>query len=300
MRKRIFVCLAAGACLATAGVALAQEKSGPPKVLVITREVVKPGKGTAHEKWETGWPAAFTKAKWPVHFLAMTSMTGESRALFLAGYDSLADWEKDIKAQEQNEALYASEEMLGAREGEFLTESRNAVALYQPELSYHADVKLGEMRYFVIFAVHVKPGHDKHFEEVRKIARAAHEKANLGDHYAVYHVTSGAPGGLYLIILPMKSLSELDNFPTVHGKAYQDALGEEGQKKLDEFTTHGQESSESNIFAFSPKMSYVSKETVDSAPDFWAPKPKAKAAVTEKQAEKQPEKKAEKKAEKKP
>jgi hypothetical protein len=286
MRKRVLVSLAAGACLAAAGVALAQEKMGPPKVLVIGREVVKPGKGTAHEKWEAGYPAAFAKAKWPTHYLAATALTGESRALFFAGYDSLADWEKDSKAQEKNESLSATLDMLTDKDGGFLTESRNAVAVYQPDLSYHAGVNIGQMRYFWIVSIHVKPGHDKQFEEVRKLVVAAHEKANLADHYAVYHVTAGTPGGHYLIFIPMKSLSELDNFMTVHGQAYKDALGEEGQKKLDEFAAHGQESSETNIFAFSPKMSYVSKETVDSDPDYWAPKPKAKPAAEKKEPEK--------------
>ncbi len=299
MRKRILVCLAAGACLAAASVALAQEKTGPPKVLVIGREVVKPGQGSAHEKWEAGYPAAFAKAKWPTHYLAMTALTGENRVLFLAGYDSIADWEKDFKAQEKNEAFTASMDALNSKDGGFLSEARTAVALYQPDLSYHPPASIAKMRYFLIVSVHVKPGHNEHFEDVRKMVRAAHEKANATDGYAVYHITAGSDGSVYLLIVPMKSLAELDDFPNVHGKAYQDAVGDEGRRKIQELAREGQESSTTAIFAFSPKMSYVTKETIDADPDYWAPKPKAKAAMTEKQAEKQPEKQPEKKAKKK-
>jgi hypothetical protein len=282
MRKRFFVCLAAGAFLAAAGVARAQEK-----VLVFSREVVKPGKATAHEKWEAGFPAAYAKANWTTsYYLAMTALSGEPRVLFMAPFNSLADWEKDFKAQEQNEALSATVEMLAEKDGDFLSEVRNAVALYQPDLSYNADFKVGEMRYFVIYSVHVKPGHVNQFEEVRKLMRAAHEKAKVDEHYAVYQLTVGAPAGTYLIIIPFKSLAEYDNFSTEHGKAYQDALGEEGRMKLREFAAQGQESPEINIFAFSPKMSYVPKETVDYDPEFWAPKPKAKPAAEKKKPEK--------------
>ena len=37
----------------------------PPPVLLIQRELEKPGKGTAHNQWEAGWPAAFAKANLP-------------------------------------------------------------------------------------------------------------------------------------------------------------------------------------------------------------------------------------------
>ncbi len=95
-------------CLGSVLLAQAQQVMlTPPKVLVITREVLKPGKGAAHEKWETGWPRAFAKAKWPTRYLAVSSMTGENRALYMSGYESLAAWEADTRAIEQNAVLSA-------------------------------------------------------------------------------------------------------------------------------------------------------------------------------------------------
>ena len=65
--------------------ALAQPPTSPspPKVLRIYREEVKPGKVAAHEKVEVGWPQAFTKANYAVHYLAMTSMAGPYEAWFI-------------------------------------------------------------------------------------------------------------------------------------------------------------------------------------------------------------------------
>ena len=70
------------------GVLAAEEMSGgavpPPKVLVIFREFLKPGKaGRTHEKSESAFVQALARAKWPTHYLALTSMSGRSRALFI-------------------------------------------------------------------------------------------------------------------------------------------------------------------------------------------------------------------------
>lgn len=61
-------------------------------------------------------------------------------------------------------------------------------------------------------------------------------------------------------------------------KTFQEAEGEENVKKLQRIAADAYLSVESNIFAFSPKMSYVSKEWIGSDPAYWAPKP-AKPAV---------------------
>src|SRR5271166_6122898 len=72
-------------------VAAAQEKPdmSPPKVLGITREWTKPGRnGTAHEKTESAFVQAMTRAKWPTHYLAVDSVSGKPRSLFFTAYDS--------------------------------------------------------------------------------------------------------------------------------------------------------------------------------------------------------------------
>jgi hypothetical protein len=111
--------------------------------------------------------------------------------------------------------------------------------------------------------------------------------AGLKEHYSVYHVTAGAPAGLYLIFVTIKGLADMDAYEALHGQAYKDALGgEEGQNKIRDFNREGLESSETNLFVFSPKMSYMPKAWVDADPDFWAPKPApaAKPAAAKKEA----------------
>ncbi|MBI3668973.1 MAG: hypothetical protein HY237_04235 [Acidobacteria bacterium] len=285
MKKSMFLFVAACLFLSTTSIALAQEQapSGPPKVLQIYREEVKPGKGAAHEKVEAGWPRAFANVKSPTHYLAMVSVTGPSEAWFVTGFDSLAAWEKDRLATEKNPALTAELDQLGAKDGELLSSVRSIVASYREELSYRATgVNLGQMRYFYVTTFRIRPGHENDFVEANKIIRAAHEKANVPEHWAVFQVLSGLPSGTYLTFQPLQSLAEVDTFPQTHGKTYQEATGDEGRQKLRELTSAGMLSSETSIFLFSPKMSYVSKETAAADPGFWTPKPAVQVAAVAK------------------
>ena len=276
MRRTLLTVLAVVLLLSVAWPAMAQE-GAPPNVIQIYREEVKPGKGAAHEKVEAGWPRAFAKAKSPTHYLAMTSVSGPTEAWFITGHDSLAAWEKDTQNNDKNPALSAELLQLSAQDGELLSNVRSVVAVYRPEMSYRANgINIGEMRYFYVTTVRLRPGSS--YSDMNKITLAAHEKANVPERWAVFQVTYGMPSGTYLFIQPLKSLAEVDAFPQTHGEAYQAAIGEDGTKKLRELANAGVISTETNIFAFSPKMSYPSEKTIAADPAFWAPKPKAPAA----------------------
>jgi hypothetical protein len=248
-------------------------KDAPPNYLSITREMTKPGVGPAHEKFEMGWPQAFTKANWPTHYLAMTSITGPTEAWFITGYDSAEAAEKDADNFAKNTALRTTSEQLAQQDAQFLTGIRTMTAMYKPDLSYFSSSPdIANKRYFAVATIHVKPGHNEEFTEMRAVAKTAHEKAQLNENFAVFQIVAGAPGPTYLIFIPMKSMKEVDNYDQLHGKVYQDALGDDGQKKMRELAAACIESSEVNYFEFSPKMSYPSKEWIAANPDFWTPK----------------------------
>src|SRR5271167_4494140 len=120
--------LAFALLLGVAGVAAAQEMSdgmmGPPPVLVVFREVLKPGKnGMTHEKSESAFVQAFAKAKWPTRYFAVDSLSGHPRSLFFVGYASFAAWEKDMLATQKNPQLAALLDRAGVVDGELLSES---------------------------------------------------------------------------------------------------------------------------------------------------------------------------------
>lgn len=265
---------------------------GPPKIILIYREELKPGKGAMHEKVEADYVQAFARSKTPINYLAMTSASGPSEAWFVEAHDSFAEIENWGKEVDKRPALSAELKQLDQRDGELRSNQRIIVATYREELSYRAGVNIPQMRYFNITTIRVRPGHEQDFTEARKIVNAAHEKANMDEHWAVFQVVSGAPSGTYLIFLPMKSMKELDVAQEIHGKPYQDALGEDNQKKLRELASAGFLSSETSLFAFSPKMSHVPKDFAAADPDFWTPKPKPapKPAAAKTEATKPPPK----------
>ena len=90
-----------------------------------------------------------------------------------------------------------------------------------------------------------------------------------------------------MIMLPMKSMSEIDASIARAG-AIREAEGPENEKALAKLASDGYASVETNVLAFSPAMSYPSKEFVARDPEFWTPKPAAKAAAPAKQAEAKP------------
>ena len=263
----------------------------PPKVLTIIREYVKPGKsGALHEQAEAKFVQAFARAKWSQHYVALTSVSGPSRALFLTGYDSLEAMEKDQAAEAANATLAAEVDRAGVVDGELLSSTDTATFLYREELSYHAPIDIAHMRAIVITVVHGRLGHSSEIQEISRLFNEARNKINSDAHIACYQLYAGGPITTYLFFSPLKSLAEADR-ALANSKAFDQALGEEGQKKLTTLSDAAVESVERQLFVFSPKMSYPSEEWVKADPAFWKPKAvrtTAVATAAEKKAETKP------------
>ncbi len=262
---------------------LAQEtKPSPPKYLQIIREEVKIGKGAAHDKWEASWTQAMVRAKFTTPMLAMNAVSGPSETLFIAGYDSLGAYEADMKLLE-TPAMAAVMTQYGPGDAEYVSGARTQIAVFREDLSYNTSIKLGEMRYFQMRTVRVRPGHDGEYAELRKFINAARQKTNSPTHSVVFQVIAGAPNGTYLVFNPLKSLAEAE---PVGNPALMEALGSDGQAKLNDLANKSIVFSEDTIYAFSPKMSNPSAQTVAEDPGFWKPKPAAATTASKKEPKK--------------
>lgn len=247
-----------------------------PKVMTIFREEVKPGRQAAHEKSEAQWPATLRKANSKGLYLAMSS---GDQVWFLNPYASFAAIETQAKEDEANTLLTADLDRLWAADGEMLSRTSSLTAVFNEELSYRTDWDVAKIRYYGVDTVRVQPGYGNDFEQLRKLVKAAHEKAKVDERWSVYEVVSGAPDVTYLFFFPITSLGELDRDEEKHGKEYRDALGEDTRARLRDFQKNAVRASESRIFRLSPKMSYLPKELSDRDPDFWTPKPPPSAAA---------------------
>jgi len=266
------------------GIAVAQEKSGampPPKILVIGREYTKPGKaGAAHEKTESAFVQAMKKAKWPTHYLAVESLSGKSRALFLTGYDSFAEWEKDQAAGQKNTAFTADIARAWAGDGEMLSDTDGGIFQFNEEYSLRPNVDIAHCRYFEIGRFVLKPGHDGDWADIMKLVKAGYEKIP-NSHWAMYTEIYGATNSTYVYFTALKTGEEMDQ-DLAAGKEFEAALGADGLKRLGELSAAAIEESQTHLFAFSPKMSYPRDEWVKADPGFWAPKAAAAPAAKKK------------------
>jgi len=276
----------AGCCVGATG---AQEKAAVPKVLQITREWVKPGRaGMAHEKTESVFVEAMRKANWPTNYLALTSLSGKSRALFLTSYMSFEAMEKDAAAVAKNTALSTAVDRAYMADGDLLEGLDQGVFYYSAEMSMNPRSDLSPFRFMELTLFRVKPGKTKEWEEVVKMAKAGYEKGVPDAHWGMFEQVYGGDGGTYLLISGHKTLAEIDK-GFADGKQFETAMGEEGMKKLNELFGSCVEGTSQQLFAVNPEMSYVSDAWIKSDPDFWRPKaaakPAAKAAGEEKKSQ---------------
>jgi len=285
-RMLIGLSLAVGCVAVAAAQEPSQASMSIPKVLQITREYTKPGKaGMIHEKMESAFVQAMTRAKWPTHYIGMTSLSGKQRALFLTRYESLEAWEKDNAATQKNTALAAALDRAGMADGELLDSIDQGVFIFRDEMSLRPKADLSGMRYLEVNVYHVRPGHEKDWSEVVKMVKTAYDQAVPEAHWGTYSQIYGGDGGTYLVLTARKTLAEVDR-GFKEGKRFEDVMGEEGMKKVSELYGASVESSQHQLFAFSPRMSYVPDEWMKADPDFWKPKaavaPTAKPAAEEK------------------
>jgi hypothetical protein len=278
-----------GLSLAVTGssVAVAQDTSAAkaPEVLQINREWVKPGKaGMAHDKTEAAFVSAFTRAKWPTHYVAYCSLSGKSRCLYFSRYDNFEAWEKDYQAIDKNPALSAELDRAQAADGELLDALDQAVFTYDEELSYHSHKPSGQVRFMEISIFEVKAGHTHDWHELVKMVKDAHDKAGTSAHWGAYDIAFGRDNGTYIILTGDTSMSDIDKGFAESKKWVQAMGGEEGMKKFDELYGSAVTSFRSELFAVNPAQSYVEDEWIKSDPAFWKPKAAEAAAKTTKPA----------------
>ncbi len=280
MKKSLSLTVAT--CVALAGLCRAQAQAPTstalPKVIWIFREDVKPARGPMHEKVESDF-AQFWKKGNVQPYLGMEAMSGNpTEAVFISGYDSFASFEKDFQAfgKATSGALKADYDTLARQEADLVSAVRSQVAFYREDLSYLGDKFMGAMpqsRYMEILTMRVRLGRDEDFAAGAKLYQNAFKKMKLERPYATYQVTLGAPNGTYFIFAPLKSLKEVDD-QMAGEKAFMDAMGAENVKQLQKGAGDVFLFTETNFYAFNPRMSNVTKDFASGDPDFWTPKPK--------------------------
>jgi hypothetical protein len=254
--------------------AQAAPDDGPPNVLVIHREYLKPGKGgQLHERSESAFVHAFADAKSPYHYFALDSLSGPSRSLFLFSYATFADWEKETAAISSNKALGAKLDQATLMDGDLLTGYDAGVMMLRPDLSLNKG-SIDGARYFEITSFVVKPGHVHDFTELAKMYIDTYRKVAPQNHWDTFEVMYGNPvptaagGQIFLVFNLMKSLAETDKSIQDSDK-FSSELGASGMQKVSELTAASIEASTTNLFVINPRESNPPSEWIKKDPGFW-------------------------------
>ncbi|MFN2413032.1 MAG: hypothetical protein ABR535_08300, partial [Pyrinomonadaceae bacterium] len=214
------------------------------------------------------------KANSPYHRLAMVPVAGnENEVMYLWGFDSFAEMEKSNSYLDtvSNVTFKADFDRVRPPGEDYHSSQRDIVATLRQDLSYNLNTDIRRMRYMRVQTVRVKPGHARAWEESRRMTRAAHEKAKVDETMVVYQVAGGAQSGTYLVMIPWASLDGIATIP--HGKSYWDALGDDRRDKIEKIESDSIVFNATDIYAFSPQLSYVSKEWATADPAFWRLRP---------------------------
>lgn len=279
MRKQIGTLAAvslvfAGMSFAGTTTASAQDQSAgaapaPPNVLVIIREWLKPGmSGAPHEKSESAFVQTMAQAKSPTHYFAMNSLSGPTRAEFVLGYDSFADWGKDVAEMAGSSAMAQQFDQEQQADGKLLKKMDQGVFVYEKDKSVNPNINVGEVRFWEITAIRIRPGHHADWDKLAKMHNSVY--GNMpGASWAVWDKMFGTDSGSVVIVTsPLKSLAEIDAHRKAGKQAWSQASADQ-KKQMSDLEASIFESIETNLYAVDPKMSYAADSWKAADPGFW-------------------------------
>ena len=153
-----------------------------------------------------------------------------------------------------------------------LSQTGTPVYWYEEDLSLNAPVDLSKMRFMRIILFHVRSGQDQDWQHLVKLFVKAYQSSIPDAHWAMFQKMYGVGSdNTYILVTPMDSLSVVDVM-RADGKKFDTAVGADQLQMLRKGLNATVESSESDLFAFSPQMSYVPDSWVSASPDFWGKK----------------------------
>jgi hypothetical protein len=268
--------LFAGLTLSTAPAALAQQEAGqahsPSKYLFVNTADLKPEQSGAFGKLEGEEVDALRAAGAPSHYIGMWSITGGTRVVYMHGFDSFADLQKNHDATVAMTKLEDTLKADDAQEAALIAERRSSIYSYEKDLSLGDPIDLSKMRFMRILLFHVRSGHDQDFEHVVKLFAKAYQSSIPAARWAMLEKMYGVgSNNTYILVTPMESLSVVDDMHD-SGKKFRDSVGEDQLQVLRNNLDASVESSESDLFAFGARISYVPDSWISSSPDFWGKK----------------------------
>ena len=225
----------------------------PPKVLLISRQFIKPGRKADVFKIERDSVEQQKRLKSPHFYWVLSSISGRDDLWWLNGWDSYGDIEKEMAGIAQIPGLLEQWAANPKLKAEMVTDPREMYARFREDLSYG---ERGEKpAFFLVTTVTVRPGFRTEFVELRKLIRRAQDNARAGDNATVYEVESGAADGTFVIFSSAASLEDAGTLSQVHAREFETLLSVQARTQFRALSTSAILSSETALFTLNPELS---------------------------------------------
>ncbi len=255
----------------------------PPKYLQVTVEYTKPGKGgLAHDKTESAFVQAMTEAKYPIHYWAYNSMSGQARAIYIAGFNSFGELGKANKIFDAP-GVAATFETLNVADGELLENTRQLILSYVDDISLRPGVDLFHHRFLEADIMHVHQGHVKEFHELAKMWVDMGQKAGPSAHWDCFRAEYGEDDGYFVCLTADNSLDDIDKADADFNKV-QATLSDEDRMKMRDLRAAALDEDRTELYSVNPAQSYVPDSFIKADPGYWKPRPAAAAKPAAKPA----------------
>jgi hypothetical protein len=239
--------------------AAAQMTDVPPVIQLVR----KPGTGSLSFK-------PYADAKAAVEVVGLTSVTGLPETWMIESHPSFVSIEELDKAMAPGRRMLAGQPPSSTSQDDVLMPARTMIATYRPEWSYRPQEAVrmfSRARYFHVSIYRVRPGEDDDLAGLMQLRRSVFESVNLARPDLVYHIISGEPSGVYVILAPLISLKILDDGMAAlpaYAEPIAAAEAKEGKK-----ASAVELSREHFLFRVEPRISYVSDEFAAADMEFW-------------------------------
>jgi len=243
----------------------------PPKILNVVHQLLIPGKGSAYSQLLDRIAATYAQAQIPVYWIQSQSLTGPYGEMSLNFFDSFAD--ADAASNDLTHAVAGhpglaqmQEQLLGD-----VSSDINAIAVRRDDISYRANsIDFSKARILRVATILVRQGHEEEFAEAIKGLREAYERLHANAFWVTYQVNAGAPSTTFVILMPMRSLTEMDDY-IARTSQLRGVEGPTIASRLQEIARNAYVSWDSELYMVDAAASHVSREFAVGDPQFWQP-----------------------------
>jgi hypothetical protein len=253
MRRLLFV-------LTLASSAYSQALTAPPPIVQIA---CVPGYASAPVK-------LYTTAKAAVEAVGMSATTGQPQTWTVELHNNFASIEDLDKAISLAPLAPLPRDAFGQPQEDLLAGPRTMIALYEPDWSYRPDEAihlLPKARYMSVTIHRIRVGLEGDFEQLVRLRKLTNDSINLNRPELAYHVVSGAPAGMYLIIAPLINLRAMDE-GVADVPAFAAPVADERAKAAPK-AADIEIGREHLLFRVEARLSYVSDDFAAGDETFW-------------------------------